>query len=589
MQFLHPLYFLLSIFIAVFILFYFFRKQYEEKIVSANFLWEQALNEWQASPWLKKLQQNLLFWLQLIALLLLMLALVRPFWVEDVLKGEHIIMIIDSSATMSAAYENSTRFAEAKKEALELADKLGGQEVTLIKTGDKPEILASRESDPQTIKRALEEISLSYKHEEMNDALNLASSLSAGKEAAVYIFSDTVTEKQVKENLKDQYVEVHNIGEELENLSLLTFGTAPVDGSISGIAVVENQGKTKQDAEIRISSENEILFKKTISIASGEQYVLQIPSLPEKPYYEAEIAVEDGYSADNTLSSIFTNANPPVYSLGNINTFAVRGLQNAGVEMLQTEAGASVQDLDGVVVAENIPLSDLPKTALIVFNHSEEKIQLTEKLQAKDDPLLQYVNFEKVFIQSASKEIEGDWDTLLSSGDIPLIQKGTLNGKPIIILNFSLAESDWPLQPGFPIFLYNSYQWLSQSADFLGYFASGEEKWLNIGQGNGRWEIFNRNDQNLYTLDLTKESFRAPLEPGIYQAVSENEIVYFSVQLDDREKQANVQPAFKINSGQSGEKGRIQTPNDKLWFILALIALALIAMEWEVFRRGHRI
>jgi len=589
MQFLHPFYFLLSIFIAVFILFYFFRKQYEEKIVSANFLWEQALNEWQASPWLKKLQQNLLFWLQLIALLLLMLALVRPFWVEDVLKGEHIIMIIDSSATMSAAYENSTRFAEAKKEALELADKLGGQEVTLIKTGEKPEILSSRESDPQTIKRALEEVSLSYKHEEMNDALNLASSLSAGKEAAVYIFSDTVTEKQVKENFKEQYVEVHNIGEELENLSLLTFGTAPVDGSIAGIAVVENQGKTKQDAEIRISSENEILFKKTISIASGEQYVLQIPSLPEKPYYEAEIAVEDGYKADNTLSSIFTNANPPVYSLGNINTFAVRGLQNAGVEMLQTEAGASVQDLDGVVVAENIPLTELPKTALLVFNHSEEKIQLTEKLQAKDDPLLQYVNFEKVFIQSASKEIEGDWDTLLSSGNIPLIQKGTWNGKPIIILNFSLADSDWPLQPGFPIFLYNSFQWLSQSADFLGYFAPGEEKWLNIGQGNGRWEIFNRNDQNLYTLDLTKESFRAPLKPGIYQAVSENEIVYFSVQLDDREKQANVQQAFKINSGQSGESGRIQTPNDKLWFILALIALAIIAMEWEVFRRGHRI
>ncbi|MBN8211216.1 VWA domain-containing protein, partial [Bacillus sp. NTK071] len=88
---------------------------------------------------LKNLQQNLLFWLQLLALILLMLALVRPFWLEDSLKGEHLIIIIDPSASMSAEHGGKSRFEMAKEEMLDLAGKLNGQQVTLIKAGEKNE------------------------------------------------------------------------------------------------------------------------------------------------------------------------------------------------------------------------------------------------------------------------------------------------------------------------------------------------------------------------------------------------------------------------------------------------------------------
>jgi hypothetical protein len=587
MQFLFPWFFLLSFFIAAVVLFYFFRKQYEEKKIPSNLLWEQVLNEWQASPWLKKLQQNLLFWLQILALLLLMLALVKPFWTQNNLQGEHLIFIMDSSASMAADYEESTRFDVAKEELRGLVEKLsGGQEVTLIKAGVKPEILWSKETDKSAIKKSVDELDLSYDYEAMEKAVQLAVSLSSGKDTSIHLFSDSVSKEVVSD--VESYIEVHNVGEDLDNVSLLSFGVAPIGEGISGVAVVENQSSEKQEFTFQIESEEEVLYEQPVTVEGEEQLVLQIPSLPEKPYYEAVLKVDDGYGVDNRLTSIFTESNPSIYTIGDVNPFAVKGFQTLGVEVLQTDEKNIDESMNGIFIKETGSVSDLPDQPLILFNTSKEKTKLTEPLMAENDTLLQYVDFEKIYISSASKELAGDWETVLRSGSIPLIQKGKQNGQPMIVVNFNLTDSDWPLQPGFPIFLYNSYQWLSQQTDFLGYFGPGEEKWMNVSEGSSRWSVYDRDDENLYTLDLKKESFKAPYSPGTYQAVAGDKINYFSVLVDEREKHPGIADSFKMNEKKSTEKGETKSRNDSLWYWLALVALILVTIEWEVYRRGYR-
>ncbi|GLB59379.1 vWA domain-containing protein [Cytobacillus sp. NCCP-133] len=589
MQFLNPIYFSLSIFIGAVVLFYFFRKQYSEMTVSSNMLWEQVLNEWQASPWLKKLQQNLLFWLQILALLLLMLALVQPFWLEDALKGEHLIIIADPSASMSAEEREGTRFEKAKQEMLDLAGKLSGQEITLIKAGDKNEILLSREEDPKEIREAIKNLELTYEHENMDKALRLAVSLSSGKDTAIHLFSDAVTPEKVKEKVDDLYTVVHNVGEDKGNISLQSFGTAAIGENISAVAVIENQSATNIDTSFKVHKGDEVLFEQKLSLQANEQTTVHIPNLPEKPYYEAAISIKDGYSADNSAASIFTDQKPKVYAMGSVNPFAVKGFQNLGAELLQTSPDAiSGFNIKGVVLIEGKATSELPQQPLLFLNSSKEKVKLEEKLTGTDDALLQYVDIDKVFIGSAAVSPEGEWETVLKSGKTPLIQKGMLNGQPIVIVNFDLADTDWPLQPSFPIFLYNTYQWLSHQTDFLGYFSSGEERWINIGEGNGTWEVFNNKDENLYTLDLKNENFKVPAVPGTYQAVSENQIYYFSVLLDEREKNADAEDSFIMNEKSSEKESMTQRPNETLWFWLTLFALLLIAFEWEVYRRGNR-
>jgi hypothetical protein len=585
MQFLFPWFFLLGFGILAVILFYFFRKQYEEKVISSNFLWEQVLNEWQASPWLKKLQQNLLFWLQILALLLLMFALVRPFWTEKELQGEQMIWIVDTSATMSAKYENTTRFEGAKAELLELANRLSGQEVTLIQAGAKPEILLNKETDKTAVRKAISSLALTYEHEEMEKAIKLALSLSSEKDTAIHIFSDSV-DKEMVAVVEDPYLEVHNIGSMIDNLSMVSFGVGNFNGNVKGVAVLENQAKESKELLFQVHSEKELLFEETVAVEAGGQSVVQMPNLPKKPYYEATIQTEDPYLVDNQLSSILTETQPQIYMIGEVNPFAVKGFQVIGAEVLQTNQVD--ESMNGIFMAEASTLKEWPKQPLILFHSSSEKQPLTEPLAAGENELLQYVDYEKVYVASASKPLAGDYETVLKSGSVPLIQKGTQDGWPIILVNFSLADSDWPLQPSFPIFLYNSYQWLSQQTNFLGYYAPGEEKWLNVSEDSASWAIYDRNDENLYSLNLQKESFKAPFLPGTYQAVADDQINYFSVLMDEREKQVQVAPSFKMNERSMEEKSERQGRNDQLWFYLALVALLIVAIEWEVYRRGFR-
>lgn len=590
MQLLYPWFLLLSIFLAAVVLFYFFRKRYEEQSVPSNMLWEEVQNEWQASPLLKKLQKNLLFWLQIFALFFLMIALVRPYWITEELKGEHLIFVIDSSASMSAQYEDYTRFDEAKKEMLEMIDKVNGQKVTLIGAGERPEILLSGESDPSVVKKKLEALELSYNHESIGKALDLAYSLSSGNDGVIYIFTDSVKKDDLADAPKDLYIEVHNVGKENHNISLLSFGVSLFDGEIAGAAEIENQSSEDTTVDFIVTSQTDgsPLFKKNLTLSGNERQVLQIPALPEKPYYEAVILANDGYEIDNRMTSIPLESKHPVYALGDNNPFLINGFQTLGVEVFQADTKSAVAGKKGIFLVESSSIKDLPSQPTILFNTGTEKLKVNEAITAEKDPMLQYVDYKNIYISQAAKGLESGFQPILKSGSVPLIEKGIHNGQPIIIVNFSLADSDWALKPSFPVFLFNAYQWLSRQSDFQGFFEPGEERWLNVSNESPSWDIYNAEDKNLYTLNLQEERFRAPQKPGIYQAVSGEEIRYFSVMLDDREKNPAAEASFSVHEYKENKSDTEKGSNDRIWFWLALFALALIAAEWEVYRRGYR-
>ncbi|HSO57839.1 MAG TPA: BatA domain-containing protein, partial [Paenisporosarcina sp.] len=61
------------------LLYYFFRKKYIEKLISSTMFWETVMKETKVSPYLQNLQRNALFYLQMLALILLMFALLHPY------------------------------------------------------------------------------------------------------------------------------------------------------------------------------------------------------------------------------------------------------------------------------------------------------------------------------------------------------------------------------------------------------------------------------------------------------------------------------------------------------------------------------
>ena len=66
------------------------------------------MQETRVSPYLKHLQKNALLYLQLLALLLLVLALMNPYVKKSTIVGAQTIFIVDTSATMLAGKDQST-------------------------------------------------------------------------------------------------------------------------------------------------------------------------------------------------------------------------------------------------------------------------------------------------------------------------------------------------------------------------------------------------------------------------------------------------------------------------------------------------
>ncbi|WP_062105274.1 vWA domain-containing protein [Bacillus niameyensis] len=594
MAFLNPAFFSLFIFVAAVLVFYMFRKQYESIVIPSTFLWEQVMNEWQASPWLNKLQRNLLLFLQLLILILLMFALVRPYFMVKGIAGEHIFMIIDTSASMAAIHNGNTRFSEAKAQMDSYLEQVDGQEITLITAGSEPKLVINKEKDISLIKQSIKDLNISYEYSDVKKAIRLAASLASQEDASFFVFSDSVIEADIHDLPENSPITVINNGNKGSNISLKSFGTGIFNDETRAVAVIENQSDEPATVKLQVQTEDQLFYEQEITIDPAQQKFMNIESLPSREYYKARILVDDDYKVDNELIAIHKLKMLKVYALGEVSPFIIRGLENIGYEVIQLKGTPDEQDIqDGIVVTENLAVQNWPKRPVLAITpETGDSVKLQEKVETTNDPLFQYVDIEKAYIESANSSDTFSIPVIAKSGSLRLIQKGTIDGLPAIVIHFSLEDSDWPLHPSFPIFLYHSAEWLTSQDTFIDFFQPGEERWMNANGESGEWNVFNEEGKFVQSYNLNEESFIAPEHPGLYQLMRSADRKYFAVNLDEREKTILSEPSFSLNQETEDEDslGNLTTrPYEQIWFWFVLLAILIMFIEWEVTRRGSRV
>ncbi|WAA10685.1 vWA domain-containing protein [Fervidibacillus albus] len=586
MGFLYPFMFGLTLFVLLFIVLYFFRKQYEEKIIPSNMLWTQLLNEREASRFFHKWQNHLLFWLQLFALIFLMIALTRPFFITERETGEELIFVVDPSATMSTRVDSVPIFERHREEMLAIVDRLYEQVVTIITAGVQPEIVIWKESDQKKLKETIENLAVTYEHENIENALRFAKAFSNQK-TAIHLFSDGVKQEDVSKIINDRYVSVHNVDKEVINVSLQSFVVDREDDNMKGLVVVKNESNFEKEASFTVEGERGIVFQTSIAIQPDSTILIPIDSLPNEKFYRGVLKVEDDYVQDNFSTVILHSNRQPVYILGDISPFFVRGLESIGVDVYQIDAEETIPKGEGIVATDDVFHVTNEHSAFFFFERSTEGfIQNTGPIEQVNDPLLNYVDMGNVYIsQSRSTSPFSELESIVSVDNRPLIQKGKVSGVPTIAFLFPFEQTDWPMHPNFPIFLYNSYEWLAQQSTPIAYFQPGEKKWLAVDQQS--FEIFTLEGKRLYSINTEEEAFQAPYEPGLYQAVSDNKIYYFCVLLDDREKTVATEQSFILNDTllDGTMEGGKTTNIELLSLMFAFIAFLLLIVEWEVYRK----
>src|SRR3954454_15023716 len=169
--------------IAALLVLYFLKLRRREMMVSSTILWRKAVQDLQVNAPFQRLRRNLLLLLQLLLLIALCLALMRPVANFKRGAGKLTVILIDRSGSMAAKDvkdRKGTRLDEAKRLALEVVDSMKRDDnACVISFDETAETLCPLAPDTAKLRLAITSIEQTDRKSRLKLAYQLAEAQSA--------------------------------------------------------------------------------------------------------------------------------------------------------------------------------------------------------------------------------------------------------------------------------------------------------------------------------------------------------------------------------------------------------------------------
>lgn len=563
------------------LLYYFFRKRYETTTISSTLFWEQSMRETRVSPYLKNLQRNALFYLQMAALLLIVFILLGPYLTKEEAVGGHTILIVDTSATMLASNEGTSLFARNQEAMKELVASRPGELITIMTTGKEPIVVIREETDGEAIMTAIDKLTVTYEHEYMERAIEFAKSITTTG-AAIHIYTDSLDQATFSEGESAITWTIHGDENPKINVSIDKFGAVKTPEGTEAIIRITNDSDDTQIGAVHIKDllTGNLLIAETFSIEGEEEVLLSFKELPESKLLRAEIVVEDDYEVDNTAYILLGNETGEAVVDGHLHELVKRAFEAVG---LTVTTGSTTEMLaaqeESIIVTNDVSfLKKGTKPVIIVGRNDKSTEPVAGAVQNTSDPLFTVANISDVYVSALYPSFKS-YTTIATVGDKPFIQKSK-RGDIVILADIELT--DWPLHPSFPLFVWSTVELLRSETDSLGLFVPNERKAVLSGRTENGLEIYTIDDEYVTTI-TDGSSFIAPTRPGIYKALDGGVEKMFAVQLEKSEKELVQGSSYQIGHSEN-VKGNEEGKNRIGWLFLVPLLLLLL-IEWEVQRR----
>ncbi|NJK79549.1 MAG: VWA domain-containing protein [Chloroflexaceae bacterium] len=592
---------------------YLLKLRREDRTVSSTFLWRRMVRDVEANaPW-QRLRPNWLLFLQLLIMLLLVLALARPFFFTQGIAGRNLVIIIDRSASMGAIDEDTSRLAAAKQQAIQLVDQLpDGGRATIIATGGRMEVPASATADLRELRDAINSIELSIGgSSNLAQALTLASALvSRDEQSEVAIISEgNVT---IPADLEvPAPVSYFPIGQRTDNVAISALVLQPgLTGQTLFVQATNYAPEAPAVRRLDVYLDGELFNAYNLTLQPGveESIVADVP--PDVEIVEARLSGDDGLPLDDrawAVSRLGEATNVRVIGPGN--RFLATGLALLpGVSVTtvptttttfeETAAQIPVTILDGVV-PPTLPPGNL---FFIAPPRSTEFFSVTGLLEfpsvrpaAGEDPLLRNVSLSEVSILEAVRIVPGTWaQVVVDSDGAPLLVAGERDGRRIVVLTFDLLKSDLPLQVAFPLLLSNIINYLAPgSGADAALLLPGEPVTIQIDPEISEVRLTMPDGSQI--TQASGPLFFEPEQLGVYtlEEYRDDELearLRYTVNLFAPEE-SRIVPQDALAVAQTGGIQSAITPRDQegrqeFWRWLAAVALLVLLIEWLVYQRS---
>src|SRR5258706_3284788 len=466
-----------GIIIPIILLLYFMRPKRQERVVSSSLLWQQALQDLQASrPW-QRLRITPLLLLQLLAALVVVLVLARPAtFFSSPISGDTII-ILQASASMQATDLTSSRFEAAKSEVADLIAGIGPDDhVSLITMARTPQVLIAESQDKGQLNAALQRAKVTNQDADLEQALSLATALAAGRpNTQILVVGDghvLAPDQVLALPIPVRYLRV---GTDTGNVALIALASRNLDGNLTALAQVTNYSHQQRSVPVELYADGKLVNVQNIDLAAGASGSLQWGPLPTTTHFlHAKLDAQDPMTVDHDAWAIAggsTHGKVLLVTKGNSFLEAALRLQ-PNIDLYETTpakyVNAGSYDLtifDGFGPPA-MPSGGLflvnPPTGSYIFGKSGQNIGVSHINAGNDSAnLLQDVDLSSIHVLHASHQFTpAAWaQAVITTPETSLLIAGETNNRRVAALGFDLHDSDLPLQPSFPILIYNMVNW----------------------------------------------------------------------------------------------------------------------------------
>ena len=291
----------------------------------------------------------------------------------------------------------------------------------------------------------------------------------------------------------------------------------------------------------------------------------------------AALELDDDYETDNTWSTLLQAPSMEVRLDPAMHALVQKGFASVYDQVVfYNEEELASTDTDGLIVSNQVAYLQQKQPLLLIGRDDVEGKAIQQFAQSSNHPLFNFSALEEIYVQTLYPPFE-EFETIATVNEEPFIQ---LSPKGDIVVLADIEETDWPLYPSFPLFLWSAIQQLGSHAQHLGTFSPLQSASIVIPQND--WSIFDEEGAFLQTIHNGKQ-FVAPSKPGFYEMIADEQTRYFTVELGLEERSLTQGETYQL--GAIAGSSQIEDGHNSLMLWLVVLVIVLLFIEWEVQRR----
>ena len=467
--------------------------------VPSTWLWAMAERDLLAKHPFKKLVAQVPLILQILALLLLVFALTRPAARGGTIVGDHVAIVIDTSASMAAAAHPhqapgpgaATRMSEAILAASNVTTSLSpGSDAIIIEGAREARVVSPLDRDSHHLKAAIAALTAREVEGDLSPAVALAADRlrALGGKKRIIVITDGALAHNEPLAASGIPTDVIQVGEPVDNAAIVRIDVRTgVDPSThldqaQVFAMLENYAESARDTFVTLTIEghSDPVASRRVLLPPNAKTPVVLAFNPARSDEGAGLSVHISPAAgeadalaidDVAFGRVPGGRRVPVVLASNASSSWIgrAAASDPDVDLQRitlTELATVNIDPDALVIVEGACPDTFPGRDVLVAAPPAGNclgVDVSPAIDQPDltswdggDPRLRFLTLDGVHLAHATPlAAEGAGASLVRAGKYTLIADASTPGRTATLLGFDVGESDWPLKASFVLFVRN--------------------------------------------------------------------------------------------------------------------------------------